>query len=134
MNFNKIKFLSDEKNISLKKLCVEIDVTEQGLQKMFANNSMKIETLEKIAKVFDVPVSYFFDDKKTDCIIQTNGHKNTYKVNSDEISIASDTKETYKDLEIENLKQQIADLKRDKEFLQETIKLFQMANNQPSNT
>ncbi len=63
MNYNKIKFLADQNKITLKQICAQIDITEQGLQRMFSNNSMKIDTLEKIATVLNVPVAYFFSEE-----------------------------------------------------------------------
>jgi transcriptional regulator with XRE-family HTH domain len=70
---NKIKFLCDKKNITLKKLASEIDVSETGLHQMINKSSMKVETLVKIADFLDVPLSYFFEDsEKNTNIVDAN--------------------------------------------------------------
>lgn len=74
MNYNKIKEKCFELNISIKYLCQEINISEQGLNQMIRNQSMKIEVIENIAKVLDIPVCYFFEEdfkiqerKKEEC-------------------------------------------------------------------
>jgi len=74
MNYNKIKLLCNEQNISFKDLCYTIELTEQGLNQSIRNKSLRIDVLEKIANHFKVPISYFFEEgnepscavKKTD--------------------------------------------------------------------
>jgi transcriptional regulator with XRE-family HTH domain len=62
-----------EKGWTQKKLCSEIDVTENGFKRMADNNTWKLETLEKISIALGAPVSYFlgetninFDQHKLD--------------------------------------------------------------------
>lgn len=62
---NKIKFLCDKRKVTIRKLAQEIGVSEIGLHKMISNNSMKVETLQKIADYFELPVSSFFEDSNT---------------------------------------------------------------------
>lgn len=63
-NLKRIKDLCSEKKVSFSELCSAINIGESGLYRMIQANSTKIETLEQIAKFFDVPISYFFDDEK----------------------------------------------------------------------
>lgn len=63
-NLSIIRELSIKKNISLKALSDKLEISEHGLQRIMRTNSTKIETLEKISKVLDVPVSIFFGEKK----------------------------------------------------------------------
>lgn len=57
-----IKELLRQKRYTIRQFSSEIGITEQGLQNIIKQNSTKVETLEKIAKALDVPVSIFFDD------------------------------------------------------------------------
>lgn len=64
-NLSIIRDLCKEKNISLSKLAHDCNISFSGLQSIFAKNSSKIETLEKIADYLEVPVSYFFSDESS---------------------------------------------------------------------
>ena len=59
---NKIKLICNTKKITLKQLAKEISVSETGLHQMITNNTMKVETLQKIADYLEVPIVRFFDD------------------------------------------------------------------------
>jgi transcriptional regulator with XRE-family HTH domain len=59
---NSIKELAKDEGITIKNLCSQIGMTEQGFATSLKNQTLKIETLEKIAKIFDVPLSYFFGE------------------------------------------------------------------------
>jgi len=62
MNYERIRQVCRLRNCTLKRLCEEVKLTEAGLQKMIKNESMKVETLEKISKVLEVhPSVWFFD-------------------------------------------------------------------------
>lgn len=58
----KIKNLAKQKEMSIRKLCQKIGISNNGLVASFQNNSLKIETLYKISDVLEVPMAYFFDD------------------------------------------------------------------------
>lgn len=58
----KIKNLSRIKGLSIRQLCLKIDMTESGLNRALKNNSVKIDTIQRIADVFEVPIQYFFSD------------------------------------------------------------------------
>jgi len=63
----KIKNLAKEKNISIRQLCIKIEMTEQGFSRSLTSNTLKIETLQKIADVLNVSVGYFFGIENDDC-------------------------------------------------------------------
>ena len=62
MNYSLIKKELGRKNMSVRDLCFRIDVTEQGLHQMIRKKSMKIDTLERISNVLELPVTYWFDN------------------------------------------------------------------------
>jgi transcriptional regulator with XRE-family HTH domain len=64
MDYSRIKTELDRKRMSLRDLCYRIDITEQGLHQMIRNKSMKIEVLERISQVLELPVSFWFSDSK----------------------------------------------------------------------
>jgi transcriptional regulator with XRE-family HTH domain len=61
MNYEEIKVLCDKRRMPVKELAAKCGITEAGLHQMLRNQSMKIDILEKIADVLDVPVSSFFN-------------------------------------------------------------------------
>ncbi len=65
MNYNKIENIRKQKKVSQRDLCKIIGITTVGYSKMIREESIKVSTLEKIAKVLEVPVIYFFTDDVT---------------------------------------------------------------------
>lgn len=63
LNLQKIKDLSELKKIPLTELAKRLGSSPQALSRMLKENSTKVSTLEQIAKIFDVPISYFFDEQ-----------------------------------------------------------------------
>ncbi len=63
-----IKKVLVERKMSMEKLAQSIKVSRGGLINMLANNSMKVETLMKIAEVLDVDISYFLSESKSKTI------------------------------------------------------------------
>ena len=63
MDYSRIKTELENKNMTIKDLCMQIDVTEQGLHQMIRKKSMKIEVLERISCVLGFPVTYWFESK-----------------------------------------------------------------------
>lgn len=53
----KIKELAKEKNLTLKKLAIEIGLSEAGFHKMLKTNKFKVEELKKISQLFNVPLT-----------------------------------------------------------------------------
>jgi len=73
MDYSRIKTELELKNITIRNLCHKIDITEQGLHQMIRKKSMKIEILERISSVLELPVTYWFDDNTTNiCNITSN--------------------------------------------------------------
>jgi len=62
VNLLKIRDLCKKNRISLKRLSEDIGISETGLQYILNNNTTSAENLYKIAKYFNVPVGYFFDE------------------------------------------------------------------------
>lgn len=61
-NFNeKLKKVLKEKGRSQKSLSMAIGMSEAGFVQMVNNNSIKVETLEKICTELDLPIAYFLD-------------------------------------------------------------------------
>ena len=61
-NFSeKLNSALKEKGMNKSQLCLQIGMTLNGLNKSIENNTMKIETLELICKILDVPISQFLD-------------------------------------------------------------------------
>ena len=60
MNFRYIADLCEQRRISIPELAEKIGISKPGLYRSIQNKSMKIDTLEKIAKALDTPVYYFF--------------------------------------------------------------------------
>lgn len=61
MNFNKIKNICEQKGLPISTLADKIGISEAGIYLSFRNKSMKVDILEKIAKVLEVPIWVFFD-------------------------------------------------------------------------
>jgi transcriptional regulator with XRE-family HTH domain len=66
MNYKKLTDLVSEENLSDNKIARVMDMTGTGYRDMLKNKSMKVDTLEKVARHFKVPVSYFFDEDVTE--------------------------------------------------------------------
>lgn len=89
-----IRELCSQKHITLKKLANEINVTENGLQAIFKNNTTSIDTLLKIANYFKVPVGYFFTDDNTSTMNAVGEPETKYNTdcNCDELKSTLATK------------------------------------------
>ena len=62
-NLQKIKTLvASVPGMSMESLASQLGITPQALSKLIRHNSTKIETLEAIARILNVPVTVFFDD------------------------------------------------------------------------
>ena len=61
MNYYKIKIELENRGISVKDFCRQIDLTEQGFYQMIRNESMKVDVLERISEALSVSMSYWFD-------------------------------------------------------------------------
>jgi transcriptional regulator with XRE-family HTH domain len=59
---HKIKSLCNSENITIKDLVKKIGMSVSGFYSALNNNSLKIQTLEKIASHLGVSINYFFND------------------------------------------------------------------------
>lgn len=62
--YKKIRDRAKEKGISIKDLCRKIEMSEGGFYTTEKNNSLKIDTLLKIAEVLGVTHTYFFSESE----------------------------------------------------------------------
>jgi transcriptional regulator with XRE-family HTH domain len=62
-NLLKIRELAEVKKITIRKLAKKVGIGESAMHSLIKNGATNTTTLEKIAKVLDVPVGYFFDDE-----------------------------------------------------------------------
>lgn len=60
----RIKEIVEEKGTSLQWVAEQIGMTKAGFYYSLANNTLKVETLEKIASVLKVPIINFFQTKQ----------------------------------------------------------------------
>jgi len=89
-NLQKIKDLAKEQNVRLEDLANEAGITIQGLHKLMRENSTKIDTLEKIARILKVSPSVFLDDDTNvgstiadHSSIAVSGNKNSVNAQTD---------------------------------------------------
>jgi len=61
-NLSIIRQLAKRKKIPLNELAELLDMSNTGLQRILNTNSTKIDTLEKIAEILDVPIHLFFQE------------------------------------------------------------------------
>jgi len=66
MKYTKIEGLAKSKGLTLGGLAEKIGVTRAGFYRTLEQKTMKVETLEKIAQVLDVPVCEFFETHEDD--------------------------------------------------------------------
>lgn len=80
MDFGRIKYLIEKRNISARSLCEKIGMSEAGFYKMLRLETIKVKTLEQIAELLNVNPQYFFDnnpgslEKYENGVILEGGH------------------------------------------------------------
>lgn len=62
---NKIRVKAKEINLSIRQLCKEIKMSQPGFYSALKKNTLRIETLSKIAEVLKVDISYFFTSENS---------------------------------------------------------------------
>lgn len=63
LKYSKIENLTIEKKISQTKIAQIIGMTREGYGRMLRDKTMKVSILEKIASIFEVPITYFFEEE-----------------------------------------------------------------------
>ncbi len=61
-NLKLIKKLCVDKNITIVDLSMKVGITPVGLHRIINTNSTKVDTLEKIANILEVPITVFFQE------------------------------------------------------------------------
>ena len=110
MNYSKLRNLLQEKNITIEKLCSDIGITRSGYHMMIKNDTMRINTLEKISKFLDVPVYTFF----------TDDYKNETSVSEDQQALNELVDQAHQKL-MTFKEEQIIELKKEVKFLRKVI-------------
>ena len=111
MKLIRIKQLSQKRNGGLTKVAADIGMSIPNLHRCINNNDMKASDLERVAQIFGVPASYFFDDET-----QAGPQHKTPQKSGDHFSSSPEIIHSYlsyKELQtkIETLKKEIAHLK-----------------------
>ena len=65
MNTDKLKSLFESSTDKYGD-CKKIGITYEAMRRILAGGDMKVSTLEKIARFYNVPVGYFFDEASVD--------------------------------------------------------------------
>ncbi|MBD5238590.1 MAG: helix-turn-helix transcriptional regulator [Bacteroidales bacterium] len=75
-NLHKIKVLAKKRGTTINDLAKQLGMTPQAIHLMVRENSTKTDTLERIARMFEVPISIFFDETMDGGKIQNAGTEN----------------------------------------------------------
>lgn len=128
-----IKTIAQARHISIEQLAEQVGIKSQAIHLMVRTGSTRVETLEKIAEVLEVPCKIFFDeDFKIEDFqrLVISGHHNpfslygtanVYQVAKNKDAADSEALIKTKDDLIASLQQQVSDLRSDKEEQKETI-------------
>ncbi len=128
-----IKSIAQARQISIEQLAAKVGVKSQAIHLMVRTGSTRIETLEKIAEILNVPCSIFFDEqfriedfqrlviKGHHNPFSLYGSANIYEAAKNEASADTKTIIKTKDELIATLQREVSDLRGDKEELKETI-------------
>lgn len=128
-----IKTIAQARHITIEQLAEKVGVKSQAIHLMVRTGSTRVETLEKIAEVLEVPCKIFFDeDFKIEDFqrLVISGHHNpfslygtanVYQVAKNKDAADSEALIKTKDDLIASLQQQVSDLRSDKEEQKETI-------------
>lgn len=127
-----IKSIAQARQITIEQLADKVGIKSQAIHLMVRTGSTRIETLERIAEVLEVPCKIFFDEKfKIEdfqrLVIQGHhnpfslyGSANVYEAAKQEATTDAEAVIKVKDELIASLQQQVADLRSDKEELKES--------------
>jgi transcriptional regulator with XRE-family HTH domain len=101
----KVKSLAEENNLPIRKLAIQIGMSENNLYKCFNRNSIEVKHLEKIAQVLKVPVAAFFSESKN---YPTDNRQTIFQVKEASKAYGKDAEESK-----ENLQKEIARLHKE---------------------
>lgn len=83
MNLEKIRRLSETRQGGLKKLAIDIGMSEQNLHRCMNNNKIQAGDLEKIASLLGVSILTFFDEEPVSNKAIANGKNSVAAINSE---------------------------------------------------
>lgn len=110
LDVNKIEEIRKLKFRTQLNFCEKIGLSVKGYTNALNRKDFKYTTLEKIAEVLEIPISYFFYDEKS---------KN-YNNNENNINVVNDNKSSYGS----DLKKENAALKKEIKYLKEINELL----------
>lgn len=128
-----IKTIAQARHITIEQLAEQVGIKSQAIHLMVRTGSTRVETLEKIAEVLQVPCQIFFDGQfKIEDFqrLVISGHHNpfslygtanVYQAAKNEAVADTEAVIKAKDDLIASLQQQVSDLRADKEEQKETI-------------
>lgn len=119
MEFNRIKNIIKRRGLTVKEVLKIANIREATFYNCQKRNSIETKYLEEIAKVLDVPMSYFFEDSQNGITANANGSNQI-------INNGNGNKQTinFKNEKIEELKQKIDNLERLLQAKDEIIELL----------
>lgn len=62
MNYSKIRILMRERKLTRQDMAYRLGITPHGFDYMLENQSMKVDIIEKISKILNVPITYWFTE------------------------------------------------------------------------
>lgn len=61
----KIKALMSQENIEVSELAIQLGKSKQAIYDMLEKNDLNTSILRDLSKIFEVPISYFFEDNNS---------------------------------------------------------------------
>lgn len=99
--------------MSRKDLSEKLGITPYGFDRMIRDETMKISTFEKLYKLFEVPISYWFEEEKEN-ISMLNEAESNYVLPK-----KSEMKQLEKDLEY--FRERVIKLEKENDLLKENL-------------
>jgi len=105
MNYNKIREYCDQNGLSISDLAKKTKIPMASIYRHIQDKSMKVETLEKIANVLNVPIWHFFDlDPETPYIKDIEAQKKSNEINQEVMAQMTKVIDELK-MKLKNIKQ-----------------------------
>lgn len=83
----KIKELVEKKNCNISQLATEINISRAHIYKLFDKESIESRILEALARFFEIPVSYFFEEGKEEKKFKSKDNANHVKEAKEEYGV-----------------------------------------------
>jgi len=89
MNINTIRKLIKEKEITQNDIASQMGISGNAISQKLKKGDFKVSDLEKMAKILEVPVNYFFEEEKNENgfnhVANVHGNKQHVIVNGDKV-------------------------------------------------